>query len=141
MGESVVFEVPGKPVAKGRPRFARRGNFVTAYTDAKTANYETLVRWFALQAMRGRAKLVGPLRAEINIFLPVPQSWPEKKKAAALSGALGHTSRPDLDNYLKAAIDGVNGVVFGDDAQVCEIVAQKRYGGAPCMRIEVTKLG
>lgn len=138
--ESVAIEIPGKPVAKGRPRFARRGNFVATYTEAKTASYETLVRWYAAQEMVGKTKIEGPLRAEINITLPVPQSWSGKKKMAALSGALGHTSKPDLDNYLKAAIDGINGVVFHDDAQICVITAQKQYGEKPGMRITVTKL-
>ena len=30
----VTFEVPGDPHGKGRPKFARRGNFVQTYTDA-----------------------------------------------------------------------------------------------------------
>ena len=31
--------VPGEPVAKGRPRFAKRGAFVTTYTPEKTREY------------------------------------------------------------------------------------------------------
>ena len=38
------FEVMGTPVAKGRPKFARRGNFVSTYTPEKTVNYENLVQ-------------------------------------------------------------------------------------------------
>lgn len=138
--ESVAIEIPGKPVAKGRPRFARRGNFVTTYTDAKTASYETLVGWYAAHVMAGRPKLEGPLKAVIDITLAVPQSWSGKKRAAALSGEIGHTTKPDLDNYIKAAIDGVNGIVFDDDAQICAITAQKNYGETPGMRIYVMRL-
>ncbi|MCL2076331.1 MAG: RusA family crossover junction endodeoxyribonuclease [Betaproteobacteria bacterium] len=29
------FTVPGNPCGKGRPRFARKGNHMTAYTDDK----------------------------------------------------------------------------------------------------------
>lgn len=35
-----MFQVPGEPVGKGRPRFTRQGR---AYTPAKTAKYENLV--------------------------------------------------------------------------------------------------
>ena len=38
--EGLVFQVPGEPVGKGRPRFTRQGR---AYTPAKTAKYENLV--------------------------------------------------------------------------------------------------
>lgn len=43
------FVVPGEPVGKGRPKFARRGNFVTAYTPEKTASYENLVSCMPMQ--------------------------------------------------------------------------------------------
>jgi hypothetical protein len=40
----IAFTIPGQPVAKGRPKFARRGAHVVAYTPAKTASYENLVK-------------------------------------------------------------------------------------------------
>ncbi|SAK33221.1 endodeoxyribonuclease RusA [Burkholderia multivorans] len=40
----VVFVVPGKPVAKGRPRFVRRGPHVRTYTPEPTERYENLVK-------------------------------------------------------------------------------------------------
>ena len=39
----LFFTVEGTPVGKGRPKFARRGNFVTAYTPTKTRTYESLI--------------------------------------------------------------------------------------------------
>jgi Holliday junction resolvase RusA-like endonuclease len=47
----ISFTIPGEPVAKGRAKFARRGNFVTTYTPDKTARYENLVKLAAQQAM------------------------------------------------------------------------------------------
>jgi len=41
---TIAFVIPGTPVGKGRPKFARRGNFVSTYTPEKTASYENLVR-------------------------------------------------------------------------------------------------
>ena len=47
----VRFTVDGVPVGKGRPKFARRGNFVTAYTPTKTKTYEQQVADAARVAM------------------------------------------------------------------------------------------
>ena len=46
-----AFQVIGAPVGKGRPKFARRGNFVQAYTPTKTKDYEALVQDAAKSAM------------------------------------------------------------------------------------------
>jgi Holliday junction resolvase RusA-like endonuclease len=39
-----------------------------------------------------------------------------------------HVSRPDIDNIVKAILDGLNGVVFADDASVAQLVSSKEYG-------------
>jgi Holliday junction resolvase RusA-like endonuclease len=37
----LLITIPGKPIAKKRPRFARRGKFVTTYNDQQTEfNYQ-----------------------------------------------------------------------------------------------------
>jgi Holliday junction resolvase RusA-like endonuclease len=59
--ESVSITVPGRIKGKGRPKFARRGAFVHAYTPADTANCEAMVRSLAAAAMGGRAPFQGPL--------------------------------------------------------------------------------
>ena len=38
------FTVLGEPKGKGRPRFARIGNGVRAYTPKETENYEAYVK-------------------------------------------------------------------------------------------------
>ena len=43
----VVYTVYGEPVGKGRPRFARRGTFVSTYTPQKTKTYEDEIRMMA----------------------------------------------------------------------------------------------
>ena len=41
----VTFTVDGDSVPKGRPRFARRGQFVQTYTDAKPVS-QTVQQWY-----------------------------------------------------------------------------------------------
>lgn len=58
----VEFTVPGKPVAKGRPRFARHGAHVRTFTPEATERYENLVKMAARAAMRDTQPYEGPVR-------------------------------------------------------------------------------
>ena len=123
----ICFEVPGQPRGKGRPRFARRGNFVKTYTDAKTASYEDQIRFYALQAMGSSKPLKGPLEAAIYIRLPVPRSYPKKRVAACLSGLEWPSKKPDWDNVAKSICDGMESIIFVCDSQIVECHVRKVY--------------
>lgn len=117
--------IVGKPTSKGRPRFgrAKNGNMV-AYTPFKTRKYEQEVKNLFQIAMFGKAMLEGPVKVTITAF------FNSKKKTG------WHTSRPDLDNLIKAILDGMNGVVFEDDAAVAMLIASKKYDSGE-ERVEV----
>ncbi|HEF4749735.1 RusA family crossover junction endodeoxyribonuclease [Burkholderia multivorans] len=136
----VVFVVPGKPVAKGRPRFVRRGPHVRTYTPEPTERYENLVKMAAREAMRDDEPYAGPVRLIVDIGVPIPASWSEKRQRAAAAGAIGATKKPDADNVVKALKDGMNGVVYGDDGQVVDLWVSKRYATTPGVRIEAIEL-
>jgi Holliday junction resolvase RusA-like endonuclease len=132
---AVAFTIPGEPVAKGRARFARKGNHVSTYTPEKTAKYENLVKLAAQEAMRGTAPFTRPVSLLVQIFVSVPASWSKKRRDLALRGFIGATKKPDADNVLKALKDGMNGIVYVDDARVTSIALSKQYGEIP--RVEV----
>lgn len=123
----IRFEVPGTPVGKGRPRFARRGNFVSTYTPEKTASFENLVKFYANQAMSGKKCIECQVEMQINIFMSVPASWSKKKAADALSGIIRPTVKPDADNVAKSISDAINEIVFKDDKQIVELQVRKFY--------------
>ena len=135
---SLSFTIPGAPRGKGRPRATRFGKGVRLYTDAKTASYEGLVALAAQTALAGRDPMSGPLCISVLVKLAVPQSASRKAREAMLSGAQPPTKKPDLDNIVKAVLDGCNGVAFGDDAQVCWINAGKIYGERPGVDVIIT---
>jgi Holliday junction resolvase RusA-like endonuclease len=137
MSESVTIVIGGVAVAKGRPRVTRRG-FV--YTPAETRKYEAHGRLAAQQAMNGQPPIDGPCRCEIWVDLPVPASWSLKRQDAALRGEIRPTSRPDTDNYVKAALDAVNAIVVADDSLIVELIATKGYARVPQLKITVTPL-
>jgi Holliday junction resolvase RusA-like endonuclease len=124
---SLSFTIPGEARGKGRPRATRFGGGVRLYTDAKTASYEGLIAYAAQAALAGRAPLDGPLVMSVLVRLAPPASASKKARAAMLAGEMHPTKKPDLDNVVKAVLDGCNKVAFGDDAQVCWINAGKVY--------------
>jgi Holliday junction resolvase RusA-like endonuclease len=68
----VTFKVEGNPVGKQRARYAKRGNFVQAYTPEKTRSYETLIKESAKQAMGSSEPLETPVSLYLYIRVPIP---------------------------------------------------------------------
>jgi Holliday junction resolvase RusA-like endonuclease len=124
----VTFMVEGTPIPKGRPRFARRGKFVSTYSPKTTVDYESKVSESAKLAMGASEPLETPVGAYIYITLPVPASYSKKRTQACLSGEERPTKKSDIDNYCKAIFDGMNGIVFLDDSLVVLLHATKVYG-------------
>lgn len=133
----IAFTIPGQPVAKGRPKFARRGAHVVAYTPAKTASYENLVKLAATTAMYGTQPTGAPVALSVTLNLQIPASWSKKRRAAAAAGSIYATKKPDADNVLKGIKDGCNGIVWTDDAQVVRIMIEKRYSETPSALVRV----
>lgn len=36
--------------------------------------------------------------------------------------------KPDVDNLAKIVLDSLNKIAYDDDAQVCRLLVEKRYG-------------
>ena len=122
----VTFSVDGDPVPKSRPRFARRGQFVQTYTDAKTIDYETHVAIKARQAIGSSEPLKGALIVFLYFRYEVPASYSKKRKEACLEG-LEYPKRIDIDNVYKSITDAMNGIVYLDDSQIVEAHITKVY--------------
>lgn len=137
---TIEFMVPGVPVGKGRPRFVRRGNFVSTYTPAPTASYENLVKMQAALAMLDRPLILGPVSVRVSLYLIPPASWSQKKRRLALSGSVYPTSRPDLDNYGKAVCDACNTVIWKDDSQIIKLSISKHYAETARAVVKVVML-
>jgi len=133
----IVFDVPGPPVGKARPRTrvvqpAAQGGkaFATIYTPKESAKYENLVR-LAFREKHAGPPHDGPVHAEIWAWFPIPPSWSKRKREQASNRCPSVTTKPDLDNIAKAVLDGLNGVAFVDDKQVCDLFVTKRYSDTP----------
>ena len=130
----MMFTIPGPPVGKERPRVTGK----RTYTAPRTAAYE---EWIRLHARNARVQMQeGPLKLTLVHAKQVPASWSKKRKAAALAGIYA-TGMPDLDNVVKAILDGLNRIAWRDDSQVAVIAASRVYVSNPSsVTVEIDSL-
>jgi Holliday junction resolvase RusA-like endonuclease len=128
--------VEGAPIAKGRPRMTKRG---TVYTPEKTRRYERLIAELTRLRMGARLPTENPCIVHVAAMFEIPHSWTVKRKMQTLAEGGFHTSKPDLDNVAKSAIDGICGErgAILDDKQIVELCAFKSYGGMERLMIDV----
>ena len=122
----IAFHVPGAPQGKGRARSTKSGRH---YTPATTVAYERKVTEAAKAAMGDLEPLEGPLEVILAAWLAPP------KKTKGLASR--PTKKPDADNISKIILDPLNGLVFGDDAQVVRLVVTKWWGDQPGVDVTV----
>jgi Holliday junction resolvase RusA-like endonuclease len=135
----LTITIPGKPIAKKRPRFARRGKFVTTYNCQETEEGR-----FALSVMaqlpEGFKPLLGALRLSCDFNMPIPTSATKRQKAEIDIGIRKHVKKPDASNMIKFIEDVLNGIVWNDDSQVVQLEARKLYSHQPSTVIEIVEL-
>lgn len=118
----ISFIVPGIPVAWARARTHGKIHF----TPGKQRMAMSDIKTIAYHCMGDQPLIDGPVSMTIFAVWPWPKSWSEKKKKK--QGAYYKTSKPDADNVGKIVSDSLNGIVFGDDAQVVDLRVIKQYG-------------
>ena len=131
------FFVAGIPVPQGSKKgFSARGSsFVQIVDDnkAKLQPWREAIAKVAAATWEYGKPLEGPVRVEAIFVLPrgktVRREWPHVK--------------PDSDKLLRALLDGITDAkcVWGDDAQVVQLVAEKVYGAAPGVHVVISPVG
>jgi Holliday junction resolvase RusA-like endonuclease len=139
----VLFTVPGKPVAKQRPRAFIRGGRARVYTPSETASYESLVKVLALDALGPAfAPLDEPCILRVWVNCDIPGSWSQKRQREARDGTILPIAKPDLDNVVKSICDALNGVVYRDDSRVTSLIVEKRYSArGASVEVQVLRRG
>lgn len=120
-----IVKLEGEIVGKGRPLFSSRGGVKRAITPKKTRAFESYVNLMTRQQFKEPFKK--PLKVEILVLKTPPKSWSKKKKRLALAGEIAATAKPDLDNYAKSILDGMNGIAWIDDSYIVELLQRKIY--------------
>ena len=123
--------VPGVPIAKERPRLTMRGGKTVVFTPPRTRRWEAKIRavtradamWAA--DPDGLLPFDGAVHVTLLFRLPMPKSWSAKRRGE-MDGKL-HIRRPDVDNLIKAALDGMGDAYYSDDCVVARVTGEKRW--------------
>lgn len=125
-----ILVIPVAPAPKARPRVTKTGR---TYTPDKTVDAEERIRWHLRQHNIAPYPKEAALALSLTFSLAKPSSKPRKAKYPV--------TRPDLDQYVKLAMDAMNGIAYEDDSQVCHLTTSKVYAdGKPEIRIELWEM-
>jgi Holliday junction resolvase RusA-like endonuclease len=132
----MTITIPGKPIAKKRPRFSRRGKHVVTYSDqvAETNMVKLMIKGQVKECFEGAVKFYA------IFFMPIPKSTSKKKRELMRSSLIHHTKKPDIDNLEKFVLDCCNGIVWCDDSQIIQSLTGKRYSSNPRTEITITEV-
>lgn len=136
--------IPGIPQAKQSARFriqkskASKKDFVMSYQKKSVVDNASNIGKVALsQLPAGFVPYDCAIVAKVTFVFPPLSSWNKATKLLFESGeVLFKTSKPDVDNCLKALFDGLNGIVFVDDSRVSRVLSEKIYGKEPRIELE-----
>ena len=124
-------------MGKQRPRFVRRGKFVSTYTPRETHEYQRKVIEAYNKVARGR-KLEGAVKAEICTIYEVPKSVSKKTRQKMLDGEIPYLKKPDADNRGKSILDGLNEIAYQDDSQINDLRVTKMYGEKAMSQVKLS---
>ena len=123
----MIIAIPGKPIAKKRPRFVRRGEHVITYNPQETEEG----KWLLMAKGQITETMTGAILMSCLFSFNRPKShFGSGKNAGKLksSAPVYHTQKPDIDNLQKFVKDCLNGVAYRDDSQIVEVHAVKVWG-------------
>lgn len=138
----ITFFVPGTPVAKGSAKafYNKNAGKIVVMQDNKDKQkpWASMISYCAQEA--GCQLSPSAIRIRLQFVMPRPKShYGTGKNATALKKFVPsyHTSKPDLDKLIRCVKDALTGVAWKDDSQVCEVVANKKYGETPGVNVEI----
>lgn len=118
----VRLHVEGNPIPQGSHRafVTRTGKPYITDDNAMLSAWKQSIHWHAYNAMGSKKPSQLPIELEIDFVVPVPRSregqlWPKEHGTG------------DLDKLTRATLDGMEGKVYLNDAQVVRITTSKRY--------------
>lgn len=133
-----IVTLEGEIVGKGRPTFSTRGGVKRAITPAKTRTFEKYVSLMTRQVFKEPFKK--PVKVKILVKKKPPKSWSKKKQREAIAGEIAATAKPDLDNYAKSILDGMNGIAWIDDSYIVELLQRKEYAEEDGAEIRISEI-
>lgn len=127
--KSLTLFIPGNPIQQGRARATvinrrNRAPFVQIYDPPESEAYKKQVRQLAQLQLKENLPawrpLEGPLSVSITFYIGRERIVGDEKKLQIFKGKYP-VQLPDIDNYVKAALDGLSKVLWDDDKCIIEL--------------------
>lgn len=132
--------IPIEPKPQPRPRVTAHGKFAHAYEPASITLYKRVVA-ATYQSYFGAVKPTEKaIAVDVVFYRPIQKYLSKREHAKRVNGEHLPVVKPDVDNYVKAVLDALNGVAFKDDSQIIKLKAQKLYSENPRTEIEITEM-
>lgn len=140
----IKITIPGQPLQQERPRSRivqakGKSPFVSVYDSKRSKDNKAFIAGCA-DKVKPPIPLDCDLEVEIIFYRELLKSFSKRKTEQALAGQLRPNTKPDIDNYVKAVFDGINGIIWKDDARVVDLKTSKYYSDKPRTEVIVRTL-
>jgi Holliday junction resolvase RusA-like endonuclease len=142
MRPPLTFFCAGKPQPAGSKRgffIAKIKRVVIVDANKNAGDWKTDVKYEAQSNYSGDL-WDGPICLRLTFFVIRPNGHYRSGKNAHLlrdSAPRRPTGKPDLLKLARGVEDALTGIIWKDDAQICEEYLRKEYGSHPGCRIEI----
>ena len=120
------------PVVASRARVTRWSTyFPKRYTQFKKDFKEVLEKYKATPED-------GLLYVKLDFYVQIPKGWSKKKKQETEGKHCDNNA--DLDNYVKATLDSLEGKYYHNDKQIAMIRARKYWSDSGRIEFEMEKI-
>ena len=136
MSELINMTVPGEP--KPWQVWVRMSAPTPGYLEFKA--YQATIQAKCLEVWRNKPLIETAVEIHMEFIRNYPNNLPKKEASRKRRLKEALVRKPDLDNMVKAAIDGVKGIIIKDDTVVVRLTAEKRFGPEPMTMITVKEV-
>jgi Holliday junction resolvase RusA-like endonuclease len=110
------------------------GKYPIVYTSKKIKEWKAIVRMTAQQEVgqSGWKITDEPVRATVVFGSIKPKSWKKTENIPK--------KKPDVESLFKSTLDALEGVIYTDDARICQLFAFKLFTDKPFCYVKVEEL-
>lgn len=142
---TLYLTIPGIPKAKQSARHCVRFGHVHSYQKKEVVQNEQNIRAIILSQLPKDFTpfTQGVIVKRLLYIFPPTSNWSKKKiKELEEDVLIFKTTKPDLDSNLnKALFDAMEGIIYLNDSQVCQIQNNSKvYGFTPRIEIELSEV-
>ncbi len=135
MSQLINMTIPGEP--KPWQVWVRRSAPTPGYLEFKA--YQETIQAKCLEAWGAKPLIETAVAIHLVFIKSYPKNLPKREASRERRLREALVRKPDLDNMVKAAIDGVKGIIIKDDTVVVGLSAEKQFGPEPMTMITVDK--